>query len=90
MDIDDFAKLVRLLDYIIIMLVATFRAAHNWTRSSVLVSMLHLFIALIMLAFFQSVIFRQEWFILYVITPMLTALAIMAAIYMIRQVRNRK
>ncbi len=90
MDIEDLARLIRLLDYLVIMLVSIFRAAHNWTRSSVLVSMLHLCVALIMLSFFQSVIFRQEWILLYVTTPLLTILAIIAIVYVIRQVWNRR
>ena len=88
MDIAEIARLIRIVDYVLIALAVIFRAAMNWTHDSRLASAIHILVSAIMLVFVNAVLFGQAWLSLYVVTPLLTLLAIASLVYVIVRLRR--
>ena len=88
MDIAEIAGLIRVIDYVLIALAVILRAAMNWTHDSRLASTIHILVSAIMLVFVNAVLFGQAWLSLYVVTPLLTLLAIASLVYVIVRLRR--
>ena len=88
MDIAEIARLIRIVDYVLIALAVIFRAAMHWTPDSRLASAIHILVSAVMLVFVNAILFGQAWVLLYVVTPLLTLLAIASLVYVIVRLRR--
>ena len=85
---EEIAPTIRILSYTVISLVVMLHSAQSLTKASLLVSVIHLFAALFMVSSAFVAYTRDLRVALYITTPIVALLAMVASVYLMRLVRQ--